>query len=118
MAARSLAEKRFDIRLNAFHITLYENETLSTGKLLSNMQRAGVNFSMHHVRNGAIEAASSSEPIGFSRVCQSKPQRTMPRPPSLITTLGHAATAAMPLRHVSITSSRFEYGPVRSKPPT
>ena len=59
---------------------------------------------MQYVSNGAIDAASSSEPMGLWRVCQSKPRRGMPRPPSFITTFGHAATAAMPRRHVASTS--------------
>ena len=35
------------MRLNAFHMTLYEHIPLSTGKLLSNMQRSAPNASMH-----------------------------------------------------------------------
>ena len=33
---------------------------------------------------GAIDAASSSEPMGLLRVCQSKPVRGIPRPPSFM----------------------------------
>ena len=45
-AAFSLSEKSATMRLNEFHITLYEYDTLSTGKLLSNMQRSTPNCSM------------------------------------------------------------------------
>ena len=41
---------------------------------------------------------------GFARVNQSKPKRFCPTPPSLSTTLGHAATAAMPRRQSASTS--------------
>src|SRR6266511_841068 len=70
---------------------------------------------MQYVMKGAIDAASSSEPMGVLRACQSKPVRGMPMPPSLILMLGHSATAAMPLRQVASTSlSRLAYGPIRS----
>jgi hypothetical protein len=46
MAARSPAEKPLVSFLNWFHSAVYEQESLSTGKLLSNMQRAGLNCSM------------------------------------------------------------------------
>jgi hypothetical protein len=73
---------------------------------------------MQYVIQGAIASASSSEPIGFCRVCQSKPVRGMPMPPSFMTTLGHSAAAAMPRRQVAITSSfRLAYGPTRIRPP-
>ena len=46
--ARSVDEKPSAMRLNEFHRTVYEADTLSTGKLLSNMQRSGPNFSMQN----------------------------------------------------------------------
>src|SRR5205823_332462 len=64
------------------------------------MHRLGPNCTMQYVSKGAIASASSSEPMGLLRVCQSKPRRGMPRPPSFITTFGHAATAAMPRRRL------------------
>ena len=68
--------------------------------------------------NAAIDVASSSEPMGVFRVCQSNPVRGMPIPPSLTYTLGHAATAAIPRRQITSTSSsRSAYGPTRSNPP-
>lgn len=45
-AARSVGEKCLVIRLKAFHRTSYENDALSTGKLLSNMHRFGPNSSI------------------------------------------------------------------------
>ena len=42
----------------------------------------------------------------------------MPIPPSLTVTFGQAATAAIPFRQVSRTSSsRLAYGPTRIRPP-
>ena len=40
---------------------------MSTGKLLSNMHRPGLNCSMQYVMSGDIDAASSSDPIGVGR---------------------------------------------------
>src|SRR3984893_6617078 len=59
----------------------WENETLSTGKLLSSMHRFGPNCSIQELMIGAIEEANSSEPIGRARVCQSNPSRGIPMPP-------------------------------------
>src|SRR4029450_7687602 len=99
-------------------MTLYEYDTLSTGKLLSNMQRSGPNCSMQYCIRGDSARASSAEPMGFSRSAQSKPNRRCPTPPSLMITLGQAATAAMPRRQAGSTaSSRLAYGPTRTKPP-
>jgi hypothetical protein len=47
------------------------------------MHRPGLNCSMQYVMSGDIDAASSSDPIGVGRACQSKPVRGMPMPPSL-----------------------------------
>src|SRR5262245_28659063 len=117
-AARSEAEYPLENRLKALYRTWWENDTLSGGKLLSNMHRSGPNCSMQYVMKGAIDVANSSEPMGVVRGCQSKPRRGMPMPPSLRWMLGQAATAAMPLRQVASTSSsRFPYGPTRFKPP-
>src|SRR5215212_12031403 len=96
MAARSVGEYSFEKRLKALNRTGCENDTLSTGKLLSNMHRSGPNASIHGVMTDAISLASSSEPIGLSRVYQSKPMRGMPMPPSFRKTLGQAATSARP----------------------
>jgi hypothetical protein len=46
-ACFSLREKSLIIFLNAFQMTVYEYEFLSTGKLLSNMHRSTPNFSIH-----------------------------------------------------------------------
>ena len=54
---------------------------------------------------GAAVWAISAEPTGVGRVCQSKPMRGIPMPPSFITMLGQAATALMPWRHWAITES-------------
>ena len=70
--------------MNALYRTGCENETLSGGKLLSNMHRSGPNASMHGSMTHAISFARSSEPIGVSRVYQSKPKRGMPMPPSFM----------------------------------
>ena len=71
---------------------------MSTGKLLSNMHRSGPNRSIQYCIKGDNAAASSSEPMGVARACQSKPKRCCPTPPSFMRTLGQAATAAMPRR--------------------
>ena len=42
----SLSEKSATIFFMPFHITWYDSENLSTGKLLSNIQRAGVKHSI------------------------------------------------------------------------
>src|SRR5207244_12150254 len=110
MAARSEAEYPLENRLKALNRIWWENDTLSGGKLLSNMHRSGPNCSMQYVIKGAIDVANSSEAIGVVRSCQSKPRRGMPMPPSLRWTLGHTATAAMPHRQVASTSSsRWPY---------
>ncbi len=46
-AAFSLREKFSQMHLKAFHITLYEYDALSTGKLLSNIHRSTPNCSIH-----------------------------------------------------------------------
>ncbi len=46
-ALRSSGEKPSEMRMKAFHITVYEYDILSTGKLLSNIQRSAPNCSMH-----------------------------------------------------------------------
>ncbi len=46
ISALSEAEYCVVSRLNALYITVYEYDTLSTGKLLSNKQRLGPNWSM------------------------------------------------------------------------
>jgi hypothetical protein len=48
------------------------------------MHRSGPNASMHGVMTQAISFARSSDPIGVSRVYQSKPKRGMPMPPSFM----------------------------------
>ena len=78
---------------------------MSTGKLLSNMHRVGPNCSMQWLTMGAMFEASSSEPMGLSRRCQSNPTLGIPMPPIFMYMLGCAAAAAMPLVQVALTSS-------------
>jgi hypothetical protein len=46
MADLSDLEKSLEYFLKALYRTLYEKDTLSTGKLLSNIPRSGPNFSI------------------------------------------------------------------------
>src|SRR3569833_1171049 len=70
-------------RLKAFQPLLYGYEPLSTGKLLSNMQRLAPNASMHVCIHGFQVSASSTEDGGRSPFSKSKPLIRIPMPPTL-----------------------------------
>ena len=83
------------------------------------MHRLGPNCSMQYVIKGAIDAASSSEPMGL---LPGMPVETGARHADATEfdrrRWGTAATAAMPRRQVASTSSsRLAYGPTRIRPP-
>src|SRR3954447_13190916 len=118
-AVFSLADAPAVMRLNAFHSSVYPQDCLSGGKLLSNMQRFAPNASMHGSTYCRHAAARSSDDGGTSRSWKSKPNEVMPRPPSLTLTFGHSANVRMSFFQVSrISCRRPEYGPTPSTPPT
>src|ERR1022692_2316118 len=96
--ARSAGEYCCVERLKAFHNIPYAHEARSIGKLLSSMQRFGPNSWMQASKYGRMAAASSSEPGGAGRLCQSKPADVIVRPPSLMLIFGQRATAVRLLR--------------------
>ena len=67
-ASFSAAEALAAMRLNAFHSAAQPMPILSTGKLLSNMQRSAPNSSMHGSMYGRQSAASSIDVGGFGCV--------------------------------------------------
>src|SRR2546421_3150546 len=67
-ASFSSADARAAMRLNAFQSAAYPIPIFSTGKLLSNMQRAAPNCSMQGSMYGRQESASSLDEGGAGRV--------------------------------------------------
>ena len=73
---------------------------MSTGKLLSNMQRDAPNASMQVSTYGFHAAASVSDDGGSAFSWKSKPLIRIAMPPSFTTTLGHFASARIDADHV------------------
>src|SRR5579862_5321897 len=83
----------------------------SIGKLDSNMQRDGVNASMHQLMSFPHQPTTSSEVGGSSRFDHPIPNRlSMPMPPILTKTFSQRDSSSIPVRQTSMTSSRFVLG--------
>src|SRR2546422_6206890 len=106
IAVRSSAENPFVSFLNWFQSTVYEHDSLSTGKLLSNMHRLGPNCSIVWRYHFPLASSSSSDVGGRVSSCQPYPLTTIWMPPTFATTFGHFASSATAGFHAANTSSR------------
>ena len=80
---------------------------MSTGKLLSNMQRPGPNASMQVIIHGFHVSASCAEDGGRSPFSKSKPLMRIPSPPTFTYTFGSCASVRIDADQRSNTSGRL-----------
>src|SRR5688500_6736001 len=106
-AARSSGEAPAVARLKAFQRTGYVHEHASGGKLISNMQRATPNASMHVSMYGPHSDASCSDDAGGSDRKLGKPANGSASPPCFTATLEHAPSFRMLSRQIGKRSWSF-----------